>query len=265
MKISVVCAMILAGAFISITPQPVRAQYVYGLSSVGYNQNSREIFGQSATWVDYEAGYYYDPEVLGELYWQFNNEVPLDSGYAIGLSIPQYGILIPAIAYTDSRSYLPLTTYTTYSTHFVRSYYYYSYCSGFTNGCYADPFGFTNYFGGFFGGDYGWPGFGFDPYYRVSGRRYTLGTTQVSITTPLDNPCGSSSSGQNSAESTNAPCPTPTPTPAPASIILSVEPAIVRPASTTGGQNTANVVVRTVPATANLNVTLSLEGVQNEL
>jgi len=263
MKASLLFAFVLASSLMIASPQQATGQYVYGLSAVGYAQDTREIFGESATWVDYYVAYYYDPEVLGELYWQFSNEDPLDSGYARGFSAPEYGILIPAIVYTYSRSYLPATTYTTYSTHFVRSYYYYSYCSGFFSGCYADPYGFSRFNGGIFGGNYGWPGFAYDPYFRASGRRYTLGTTQVSITTPLD--CGAAASGGSSTESTNGPCPTPTPTPTPTPPVVTVEvnPSPLLPSGVPGGTNTATVTVRTFPAVANRAVVLTRQGLAN--
>lgn len=264
MKKSIMSTVFVAALFLLIPAQRAEAQSVWGLSGVGYNQDSREVFGVSATWLDYELAWYYDPEVLGELYWQFNDEVPLDSGYGIGLSLPQYGLLIPAVVNLHSNRYLPLTLYTTYSTHFVRSYYYYSFCSGFSSGCYADPFGFSNYFGGFFGSNSGFPGFGFNPFLRVAGRRYTLGTTHISILTPVGFFClPSSSPGEQLVMmdgATAPPCPTPspTPTPTPVNFTTTIEPHGLRPAGTTGQTHTATVTVQTIPAVANKAVALTI-------
>jgi hypothetical protein len=74
MKRILLCAASLVTLCI-LTAQPARAQYVYGISSVGYDSNARYIYGYSATYVDYYAAYYYDPAVQGELYWQFDNEI----------------------------------------------------------------------------------------------------------------------------------------------------------------------------------------------
>src|SRR5690348_11485844 len=128
MRRPILAAILFAGFLTLLSPQKAFSQNVYGLSSVGFDSNTREIFGSSATWLDYQLAWYYDPEVLSELYWQFNNEIPLDSAYGSGLSMPQYGILIPAEVFLYSTSYLPLTRYTTFGTHFIRSYYSYDTC-----------------------------------------------------------------------------------------------------------------------------------------
>jgi hypothetical protein len=259
MRKSIVSGMMLAALLLIMSAQRVEAS-AWGLSGVGYDSQTREIFGVSATWVDYDLAWYYDPEVLGELYWEYDIEGPLDSGYGIGLSLPEYGILIPAVVYLYSLQYLPLTLYTTYSTHFIRAYYYYTSCSGFSNGCYFDPFGFSNYFGGFFGSDNGWPGFGFNPFNLVPGRRYTLGTTHVSIRTPTGFFC--LPAGLQSLNVTAPPCPmpspSPTPTPTPVSFTTNISPATIRPAGVTGDNHTATVTVQTSPPTANLHVTLQI-------
>ena len=201
----------------------------------------------------------------------------MDSGYGIGLSLPQYGVLIPAVVYLYSTSYLPVTLYTTYSTHFVRSYYVYDSCSGpfgFFAPCYSDPFGFSNFFGGLFGGpSFGWPGFPFNPFFFVSGRRFTLGTTQVSILTPPGTFClPSFKSGEmmvtaDGATAPACPTPTPTPTPTPITTILEVSPMEVTPSGTEGAgpgaPRTATVTVKTQPATPNRSVTLTLIPIEN--
>ena len=272
MKNRILAATFLACFLIAVTPQKSYSQSVYGLSSVGYDSNTREIFGLSATWLDYQLAWYYDPEVLGELYWQFNNEVPLDSGYGVGLSLPQYGILIPAVVDLYSTSYLPLTRYTTFSTHFIRSYYFYDTCSGFFGffaPCYVDPFGFGGFFGGFFGPSSLFPANPFNPFGFMPGRRFTLGTTEASIVTPPGPFClpslkiGESMVTADGATAPACPTPTPTPTPTPITTILEITPVVLTPSATAGGNNTAEVKVRTVPATANRAVTITYDAVQD--
>lgn len=264
---TIIATIFLAGLLALVSPSTTYSQSVYGLSEVGYDSNTREIFGASVTWLDYQVAWYYDPEVLSELYWQFHNEIPLDSGYGIGLSQPQYGLLLPAVVDLYSTSYLPVTLYTTYGTHFIRSYYVYESCSGgfgFLAPCYPDPFGFSNYFNGFFGPSFGWPGFTFNPFFFVAGRRFRLGTTEASIVTPPGPFClPPSGAGQtmvtfNGATAPPCPTPTPTPTPTPQSVQLNIEPQVLSPAGTDGGENTATVTVRIVPAVANQTVTLTL-------
>lgn len=247
MKRSLLCATVLAALCLLLAPQQAQAQYAYGISDIASSRQSRQVYGYSATWLDYYAGYYYDPAVQGELYWQHNNEVPLSQGYTEG-----YADWIPAEVWTATSQYSPLTTYTVYSNHFVRAYYYYSTCSGFLSGCYSDPYGFSYFAGGGYGG---YPGYGYNPYYYVSSRRYYLGTTGISLRTPSDQ-C---SSGQQFDEAGNAcpnPQPTPVPTPQTEGIQITVSTNNLRP-SGTGGTNTATVEVRTNPA--NRPVTLGLE------
>jgi hypothetical protein len=175
MRRPIVATVFLASVLILLSSPRAFSQSAYGLSGVGFDSNTREIFGLSATWLDYQLAWYYDPEVLGELYWQYNNETPLDSGYGIGVSMPQYGILMPAEVNLYSTSYLPLTRYTTFGTHFVRSYYSYDSCSGgfgLFAPCYVDPFGLSGFVGGFVGPSFGWPGFPFNPFFFVAGRRF---------------------------------------------------------------------------------------------
>lgn len=250
MKKSILCAMVLAAVCLLLAPRQAQAQYAYGISDIASSQQSRQVYGYSATWLDYYAGYYYDPAVQGELYWQHNNEVPLSQGYTEG-----YADWIPAEVWTVTSQYQPVTTYSVYSNHFVRAYYYYSSCSGFMGGCYSDPYGFSFFSGGTYGG---YPSYYYDPYYFVSSRRYYLGTTGISLRTPSDQ-C---SAGMQFDEVGNAcpnPQPTPVPTPQTESIEIYVSNINLRP-SGTGGTNTATVEVRTSPA--NRPVTLSLQAAE---
>lgn len=215
MKKSFYYLIALAGLCLLLCPRQAQAQYVYGVSAVGYDSQSRQIFGYSETYLDYYTAYYYDPAVRGDLYWEFGIEAPLDEGYNQGYSDPYYGILIPAVVYTDSSLYKSNTTYEEFGQHFVRPYYYYSYCYGFSSGCFSDPYGFS-YFSGFSGlGSFGFPGFFYDPYYRVGGRTYFVGSTQVFITTPNESTCGNSSTFYDSSINASVPCPPPPPPPPP--------------------------------------------------
>lgn len=261
MKTPLFCTIMLAVLSLLMIPQQAQAQAAYGISAVGYDSSARRVYGYSATYLDYYAGYYYDPAVQGELYWMYNNEVPLDSGYSEG-----FADWIPAEVWTQTGSYLPKTTYSVYSNHFVRAYYYYSYCSGFSAGCYSDPFGFGNYFGNpGGGGSYGWPGFGYNPYIYVGSQRLYLGSTGVSITTPADDPCANAISADG-FDAAGTPCtapnpqPTPTPTPAVDNIELSVSPETLSPTGTVGPSE-ARVVVKTTPG--NRNVTITIQQIPN--
>src|ERR1051325_11250021 len=119
MKKYLACILLLLGVLLTAGSRPAQAGTVYGESAVGYDSNAREIFGYSATWTDYDTSFYYDPAVEGELYWQFDNEVPLDSGFDTGFSNPDFGYQIPAEVWLFSSQYRPIMTYSTYSNHFL--------------------------------------------------------------------------------------------------------------------------------------------------
>jgi Tfp pilus assembly major pilin PilA len=180
MKKSLLYAILLAGVLFVMMPTQAKAGTVWGGSLVGYDSQAREIFGYSATWLDYDAAWYYDPAVQGELYWQFDNEVPLDSGSDTGYSDPYWGYLLDAQVWLFSSQYRPVTTYATYSNHFVVPYYYDSYYG------YYDPFGFSFFGGGDFGGYYGLPDYGYYPNYYIPSDYEYLFSTGVSIQTPSD-------------------------------------------------------------------------------
>ena len=180
MKKSLLYTILLAGVLFVMMPMQAQAGTVWGESLVGYDSQAREIFGYSATWLDYDAAWYYDPAVEGELYWQFDNEVPLDSGSDTGYSDPYWGYLLDAQVWLFSSQYRPVTTYATYSNHFVVPYYYDSYYG------YYDPFGFSFFGGGDFGGYYGLPGYGYYPGYYIPSDYEYLFSTGVSIQTPSD-------------------------------------------------------------------------------
>jgi Domain of unknown function (DUF4214) len=197
--------VLLAGILTLLPAKQANAGEVWGISIVGYNRESREIFGYSATWLDFDAAYYYDPAVQGELYWQFNNEVPLDSGYSEGFGV------FPAQVWLSSSQYLPLTTYSTFSNHFVVAYY--TYCYDYCNYYYwYDPFRFDFFGGGDFGGWYFFNGPYFDPYCYVYSQTIYMFSTGATIQTPPDG-CFSVGAEFLTIGTPCVPEPTPTPTP----------------------------------------------------
>lgn len=197
--------VILAAILVPLSATRVKAGEVWGISIVGYSRESRIIFGYSATWLDFDAAYYYDPAVQGELYWQFNNEVPLDSGYSQGFGV------FPAQVFLFSAQYLPLTTYSTYSNHFVVAYYYY--CYDYCNYYYwYDPFQFDFFGGGDFGGWYGFYEPYFYPYCYVFTQNIYMFSTGASIRTPSDT-CFNIGAQFDEFGAPCVPIPTPTPTP----------------------------------------------------
>lgn len=197
--------ILLAAIVIFLAASQAYAGEIWGVSIVGYSRESRYIFGYSGTWLDFDSAYYYDPEVQGELYWQYNPEVPLDEGYGEG-----YGVW-PAQVWLSSTQYQPLTLYSTYSNHFLRAYYYYCY-----DPCYYyywyDPFNFFFMGGGDYGGWYYLQQPYYDPYCYVYSQRIYVFSTGVSIRTPPDDPCFNQGSSQYNA---SIPCTNPTPTPLP--------------------------------------------------
>ena len=220
MKKYLFITLILA-AFPILTAVNTHAQRAYGLSRIAYDPVSREIFGYSRTEVDYYAGAYYDPYVVGSLYGQFSR-FRLDGGVDQG-----YQNYIPAEVFTSSNT-TPLTRYDVVSDHYVISYYTFEpgYCDyyGYSQGCGYDPWGY-GFLGGIWDGGFGdfWgPGNG----YIVPNRMIYLGSTGISGITPPEDPCNStygdayeydgSSSTYRDTEylpSAITACPSPTPTP----------------------------------------------------
>jgi Domain of unknown function (DUF4214) len=198
--------VLLAGILIVMSAKQANAGEVVGISIVAYDRESREVFGYSATWLDFDAAYYYDPAVQGELYWQFNNEVPLDSGTSQGFGV------FPAQVWLYSAQYLPLTVYSTYSNHFVVAYYYY--CYDYCNYNYwYDPFQFDFFTGGDFGSWYYFTQPYFYPYCYVYTQNIYVFSTGVSIRTPSDSCFNVGVQfAENGSPCTPEPTPTPTPT-----------------------------------------------------
>lgn len=251
MKPLFICAVFLASIFLLCTPQSAYSQYAYGLSDIAADSNARRVYGYSTTYLDYKAGYYYDPAVQGALFDQYDNEVPLDQGYAEG-----YADEIDAEVFTQTSVYRPRTRYDVYSNHFVRAYFYYSSCSGFSSGCYWDPFGFSSFTGNRNGG---YPGGPFNSYYFVVSRLYYLGTTGKSLVTPSDQ-CLTGAAFDEGGTPCPSPTPTPTPTPTPqvTAFYITADDSTLYP-DQTGGKNKTTVRVITDPPSPNIPFTLTLK------
>src|SRR5437667_7127524 len=99
---------------LAVLVSETKAGIIYGHSDILYYSGPRSVYGISVTILDYEAGLYYDPAVLGELYRTDMNESPLDSWYNVG-----YADLINAQAVTFSSNYVEGKTYCEYGTHFT--------------------------------------------------------------------------------------------------------------------------------------------------
>ncbi|HYN85409.1 MAG TPA: hypothetical protein VER32_09160 [Pyrinomonadaceae bacterium] len=192
MRRSTLCAMALAALCLFLWPQEARAQYAYGISAIEYDSNTKEVFGYSATEVDYSAGFYYDPYVEGFMYGPFGL---IDYGSSRG-----YESYFPAQVFTYTFNALPNSEYDVISDHYVirwfsvdiiiyddDCYYYFMGCYGYN---WYDPYGFSFLPGGNFGPYnyfWGWNYYGYVPEWTTY-----VGTTAVGIFTPPDDPCSSS-------------------------------------------------------------------------
>lgn len=176
MRKSFLLTIVFAAACLMLCARETRAQYAYGASGIGYDPNTKIVYGYSRTAVDYWAGAYYDPYVEGFLYDPYQLR---DWGYSRG-----YEDLYDAYVETGAYS-TPNTRYDVISDHYVISWYSVSVtvCDyyGFYGGCGYDPYGFGNYFGGVGGGfDYFYGGYGG----YVPERTYYLGSTGIAGITP---------------------------------------------------------------------------------
>lgn len=230
----------------------INAQTAYGISIVRYDTDTRIVDGYSGTWLDYYAGLYYDPEVIGDLYRTDMNETSLDHGRHFG-----YADIIPAEVYLRTTNFVEGRTYCTYSQHAVWGYFYYQQTSRW-----FDPFRYST----FLANPSPWPGFPFSYFYVVP-RRYYLGYTQACIAIPLPPP-PTPTPTPPATPTPPPPTPTPAPTPCPGAaaggecpaytVRVDVSPATLKPSSVTGGGNTANASVCVRPAQANLPASFQL-------
>lgn len=242
-KLKIAALFFLVWGFVSA--YEVRGQTAYGISIAHVNQGSRTIEGYSGTWLDYYAGIYYDPEVIGDIYRTDDSETSLAWGRHIG-----YADILPAEVYMATNNYVEGKSYCTYSQHYVWSYYY---TGGYSN--WFDPFRYS-----FFSPGYPpWPGSPFGNYWVIP-RRHRLGSTEACVTVPYP------------PTPTPTPMPTATPTPLPCDPLLGescqeqeqivmqrIRP--VRPTNTSGvsgGGNTTEVAICVVPARPNVAANLQL-------
>ncbi|MEP7075505.1 MAG: hypothetical protein ABI878_06810 [Acidobacteriota bacterium] len=247
MKISLLITLFLAICVLSIAAADAKAQSIaYGISIVCADDvqcgdvGTHTVDGYSGTWLNYNAGLYYDPDVIGDIYRTDNPETSLSNGRSIG-----YSDIIPAEVYLGTSNYVEGKTYCTFSQHAVWSYFYYA-----SSGLWFDP-GRYDLIGN---GNPPWPGLPFI-YYYVIPRRHFLGTTQACITIPL------------SPTPTPTPTPTPSPTPCDPALLASctdstvsiyLSPTALKPSGTAGGTNTARVSVCITPAAANQDASFQL-------
>src|ERR1044071_8058676 len=108
-------AILFAALCLLFAPRLAHAQTAYGYSEVGYDSTARYVYGYSATWTDYYAAWYYDPEVHAMLLRLPESEIPLAEGHDIGYSDPGNGYQIAAEVYNQSGAYAARTTYEEYS------------------------------------------------------------------------------------------------------------------------------------------------------
>lgn len=183
MRTSTICTFVFAVMCLFALPQQARAQYAYGVSAIGYDDTTKEVFGYSATELDYSAGYYYDPYVEGFMYDQYNY-YPIDSGYNRG-----FAYYWPAEVGTYHWPAQPNTEYDVFSEHYVIAAWSTSVrvCDDYYfSGCWADYWYDAWGYGFLGGGDYGAPWWWWGNWYGgyVPERTFYLGTTGVYIITP---------------------------------------------------------------------------------
>ncbi len=199
-KLFLVCTMTLIWT-LGLMISEAKAQIAYGISIVRYNAPTRYMDGYSGTALDYWAGIYYDPVVEGTLYRSDDPEVSLSEGYNEG-----YANSIPAEVYLFSTNYVEGKTYCTYSTHWIRAYYYHP-----ANVRWFDPYRYSSFI---YTGGNTFPGYPFSNYYYTS-RRYRLGATQACIRIPFPSTPTPTPTGTPTPTIT----PTPSPTPCPVSAV----------------------------------------------
>jgi hypothetical protein len=205
----------------------VRAQMAYGVSFVRANIHTRIVDGHSSTSLDYYTGFFYDPEVFGDLYSPDSPETSLDSGSDTGFSS-----VLPAEVFLITTNFVEGSFYCTFSQHYLRPSFFFP-----LTGDGFDPFQFDaldNETGG------PWEGSSMNQD-EVAPRRIYLGWTQACVRAPT-----------MSTPTPTPPPPTPTPTPCvddlgeacqPRRLFIAVSPEQLRPSGVTGGGKKAGVGV----------------------
>lgn len=204
--------LLILFVFFIASVSSIKAQYVYGSSALGYDNNNKEVFSYSRTWVDAYVGLDYDPYVNGKLY-RVNQQVASQAN----LGWAQYTTARVNL-YTPSS---PETQFTIISEHWVkRATYTDVIILGYTQRYWWDPWGFSNFSPGYRSS---FPGWGYNRY--VAPQWTYLGYTGVSGITPPDDVCKpdllapedgvlimGSQGGTGNAPTAGCPTPTPTPT-----------------------------------------------------
>jgi hypothetical protein len=175
MRISLPGIILLLVICLAGISQEARAQYAIGYSEIAVDQGGRQILAYSTTFLDYYAGLYYDPETEADLYWQFDDEIALDGGHAIG-----YEDLIEAAVFNSTSAYIPLVWYEEFSGHFIRPYY-----GTESLSLYWDPWGYSLLPIGGYEGYFDIFGF-WSPNTYIPTRRQRFGTIDLYIQTPPD-------------------------------------------------------------------------------
>jgi len=142
--------------FINIASVAIHGQTAYGISIVRGNQTTRIVDGYSGTWLDYVAGYYYDPEVMGQLFRADDTETTLASGRHIG-----YGDIVPAAGIPLDKQLCRRTNLLHVQPHFIWSYFVNS-----SNYWWFDPFRYSSLGTGY----PPWGGFPYSNYFVIPDR-----------------------------------------------------------------------------------------------
>lgn len=117
MKINNLIKLILILVVVLIASQTTKAQYAYGSSRIVYDNTTKKVTTTSITRLDYYAGLYYDPAVVGDVYKQgVRAGIAYDEGFAN---------VVPArVVLQTINPAPPNTRYDLYSDHYVIAYFY---------------------------------------------------------------------------------------------------------------------------------------------
>lgn len=158
---SILVQLSLFFALLTFAATPASAQYVYGVTALQLDPDFGQVYGYSATLLDYYACYYYDAAVVGTLY---DGSTAIDSG--------SYHGVCTAEVYTDGYL-LDDHLYSQVSNHYIIAYYYYYYYGWY------DPYGFFSFGPGDYGGGFNYYGCYCPAYFAQSTQN--LGSTRVSL------------------------------------------------------------------------------------
>ena len=158
---AILSPILFSFVLLALAAVPARAQYVYGITALQLDPDYGQVYGYSATALDYYACYYYDAAVVGTLY---DGSTAIDGG--------SYHGVCTAEVYTDGflqDDHL----YTEISEHYIIAYYYYYYYGWY------DPYGFFSFGPGTYEGGFNYYGCYCPAYFAQSTE--DLGSTRVSL------------------------------------------------------------------------------------